>query len=226
MFDKIVSVHIPKAAGSSLAYQFKKIYGKEQVLDEYNDDPVNLLSICNIDPNRYIIEPIKSISPYKVVHGHFRPHKFSNLNNAFWMTFLRHPIDNIISIYYFWKAYERHRFDSPLFQYFKDANLSIQRFAMLPKIRYLYSRSYFGGFDMRRFDFIGDYTKYEDELTRLGNYLDIKFDMKVRVNITNNIFEDSSNFNEERDTNTLKENNKLSEILKDDIQFYEKYRYK
>jgi hypothetical protein len=220
MIESIVSVHMPKVAGSSFLYQLKELYGKHQLLLDYNDDPVNPVSIVNLDPDHYSMEPIKTIAPYKVVHGHFHPHKYAHLDNAFRITFLRHPIDNVMSIYCFWMAHDRSCWDSPVFHYFKDANLSLQRFAMLPKIRYLYTRSYFGDFDMRHFDFIGDYAKYNEELTRLGNRLGVQFDLNVRLNITME-YSKSSSVHEVDDKEKYE---KLAEILKDDIAFYEAHK--
>lgn len=226
MFDSIVSIHMPKVAGSSFLHQLKKLYGEHQLLLDYNDDPANPLSVVSIDPNIYNIQPIKTIAPHKVVHGHFHPNKYSNLNNAFRMTFLRHPIDNVLSIYYFWRAHDRETWDSPLFHYCKDANLSLLRFAMLPKVRYLYTCSYFGGFDMDQLDFIGDYAKYDQELVRLGSRLGVRFDLNVRQNITEKYFEESSNLENRRANDAKAEYENLANILKDDIDFYEFYKGK
>jgi hypothetical protein len=224
MFETIVSVHTPKAAGSSFLHQLKGIYGEHNLLLDYKDDPVNPLSIVNIDPDLYDVDPIKSIAPYKVVHGHFHPYKYGHLENAFRMTFLRHPIDNVMSIYYFWMAHDRECWDSPVFQYYKDANLSLTRFAMLPKIRYLYSRFYFGDFYMSHFDFIGDYAKYDEELVRLGKCLGVQFDLTVRLNITLEYSKVPSNLDNEREIDTKAIYDNLAEILKDDIDFYEQHK--
>lgn len=226
MFESIISVHMPKVAGSSFLQQLKNQFAENELLLDYGDDPVNPLSIVSIDPNRYNVEPIKSIAPHKIVHGHFSPHKYANLNNAFRMTFLRHPIDNIMSIYYFWMAHKSDSWDSSVFQYFKDENLSLLRFAMLPKIRYLYTRTYFFDFDMKYFDFIGDYAKYDEELVRLGKCLGVTFDLNVRVNITKEYFESPPSIKNEREVNAITEYDTLAFILKDDIDFYERFKGK
>lgn len=226
MFESIISVHMPKVAGSSFLQQLKSQFAEHELLLDYGDDPVNPLSIVSIDPNRYNVEPIKSIAPHKIVHGHFSPQKYANLNNAFRMTFLRHPIDNIMSIYYFWMAHKSDSWASSVFQYFKDENLSLVRFAMLPKIRYLYTRSYFFDFDMKCFDFIGDYAKYDEELVRLGKCLGVTFDLNGRVNITKEYFESPPSINNEREINAKTEYDTLAVILKDDIDFYERYKGK
>src|ERR1035437_220960 len=181
MLETIISVHTPKVAGTSFRLQLERLYGQKPILRDYDDDPVNPVSPISMDPHRYDEEPIRSIFPKKVVHGHFHPRKYLLIENAFRMTFLRHPIENVISIYYFWRAHERSTWDSPIFHYTKDNGLSLLRFAMLPKIRYLYTRSYFGEFDMRQFDFIGDYAKYDQELFRLGMCLGIQFSADIQV---------------------------------------------
>lgn len=220
MFESIVSVHVPKVAGTSFLHQLKALYGEERLLCDYKDDPVDPRSIINIDPYRYAVEPIETIAPFTIVHGHFHPRKYEKLKNVFRVTFLRHPIENIVSIYNFWRMHDRNFWDSPIFQYLKDSDISLQRFAMLPKIRYLYSDSYFGEFDMDLFDFIGDYEKYDQELKRLGECLGVKFNLEVRLNVTKDHIQSSTTFDRLRLVIGQKEYSILSEILKDDIEFY------
>jgi len=224
MNQAIISVHMPKVAGTSFLHQLKKLYGEEMVLLDYNDDPSNPLSIVNIDPNYYDVFPVKTIAPYKVVHGHFHPHKYINVNNAFWLTFLRHPIANVKSIYDFWSAHEKGFWDHPIFEYFKAEQLSLIRFAMIPAVRYLYTQSYFGGFDMTQFDFIGDYARYDDELLRLGNRLGANFDLKVRHNTTAEYFKDELDSEYSGSAISDVEHEELAQILKKDINFYTTYK--
>ena len=120
MNDPIISVHTPKVAGTSFLQQLKKIYGESKILLDYNDDPVDVLCRMNIDPNYYEMNPITSISPYHVVHGHFHVSKYVQVKNARLITFLRHPIDNVISIYRYWSALEESVIDNPVFKYFKS----------------------------------------------------------------------------------------------------------
>lgn len=219
MFDTIISVHTPKVAGSSFLHQIKNIYGENNLLQDYQDDPVDVRSKINIDPASYYANPITSIGSHKIVHGHFHPGKYDQVPNAFRLTFLRHPVDNVISIYRFWCAHDQSAFDSPIFQYFKNNSLSLAQFAMLPKIRYLYSEVYFGGFDMSRFDFIGDYLKYNDELQRLGRLLNIDFDIGVKLNVTSSCQGDNKRVNDVETGMDLP----LWKILEQDIRFYERY---
>lgn len=217
--DVVVSVHIPKAAGSSLLQQFKDSLGERKILLDYEDDPVDLRSRACIEPEAYALNPIRSISPYKLVYGHFQPAKYDGLFGAFRMTFLRHPVDNVQSIFRFWSAHSRETWDSPIFHYFKDNELTLERFASIPRIRYLYTQTYFGDFDMSRFDFIGDYARYDDELFRLGGSIGIELDPAVRLNVT-------QSYIDEKQSELWKcdgDGQRLEEILKEDIAFYERF---
>lgn len=186
----IVSVHTPKVAGTSFLSQLRSRYGDERVLLDYQDDPTNPLSAVNIDPRFYELNPVVSIAPNQVVHGHFRPAKYAQLASAFRITFLRHPIANVISIYNYWSAQNSEQWDHPIFRYFKEMNLSLLRFASLPAIRYLYTGSYFVNFDMSGFDFIGDHAHYASELDRLSDHLGVEFDSTVHHNATSEFYDD------------------------------------
>lgn len=212
----IVSVHTPKVAGSSFLHQLRTVYGETNLLLDYGDDPVDIRSRRNIDPESYRLDPITTVAPYRVVHGHFHPGKYDALGDTFRLTFLRHPVDNVISIFRFWSAHPPQMWDSPLFHYFKENALSVQRLAMLPAIRFLYSKMYFGGFDMSRFEFIGDYRDYPRELQRLGGLLGVEFDLSLRLNVTQDIRGDGPK-------STPLDTSGLSEILAEDIKFYERY---
>lgn len=212
----IISVHTPKVAGSTFLQQLRLAFGDENLLLDYSDDPANISSRWNIDPECVYLDPINSIAPYRVVHGHFHPAKYNKLDEAFRMTFLRHPVDNVISIFRFWSANPPGMWDSPLFRYFKENKLSVQRLAMLPVIRFLYSQTYFGGFDMSRFDFVGEYGDYPRELQRLGGRLGVEFDLALRLNVTPTIQEKNLQV-------TQLDACALSDILAEDIRFYERH---
>ena len=212
----IISVHTPKAAGTTFLQQLRIVFGEENLLLDYSDDPADNSSRWNIDPEFFGLDSAFSIAPYRVVHGHFHPAKYNKLDEAFRMTFLRHPIDNVTSIFRFWSTNPSGMWRSPLFRYFKENKLSVQRLAMLPAIRFLYSQTYFGGFDMSRFDFVGDYSDYPGELKRLGGRLGVEFDLALSLNVTlaiqgKNLQVDSP------------DSFALSDILAEDIRFYERY---
>jgi hypothetical protein len=212
----IISLHTPKVAGSSFLHQLRTVFGEANLLLDYAEDPAVIRSRRNIDPQSYRLDPITNIAPYRVVHGHFHIEKYDALGDAFRLTFLRHPVDNVMSIFRFWSVHPLGMWDSPLFRYFKENALSAQDFAMLPAIRFLYSKTYFGGFDMNRFDFVGDYRDYPRELHRLGVLLGVQFDLALRLNVTPVIPDADPQA-------VLPSTSVLSDILAEDIRFYEQH---
>lgn len=98
---------------------------------------------------------------------------------------MRHPIDSIISLYFYWKTYKEPA--HALFNYFRDNNLTLNELANLPAIRYLMSRTYFGNVDMKSFDFIGFQETYAEDLLSLSRLLSIPIDEnKENINIFTN----------------------------------------
>src|SRR5258706_13066569 len=101
-FMPIVSVHFPKAAGSSLKAAWVQAFGEERVLDLYTDNPADERSGVHLDPDYRVRDQAGLRPTIDVVHGHFRPHRYGHLNDATFVTFLRHPVDNLLSIWGFW----------------------------------------------------------------------------------------------------------------------------
>ena len=89
--EKIIFLHIPKTAGSSLRHIVSQYYSPEQCLLLYYPLPYD-------EPT--LIEIHKQLPMAKIVYGHvgFGIHEFLGIKGKY-VTFLRHPIDRIISFY-------------------------------------------------------------------------------------------------------------------------------
>ncbi len=85
---RIISVHFPKAGGTSLHTQLAGLLHDDLVFD-WTHDP---LTPAGAEIGTF---PVGK----RIVHGHFRAQRYSGVD-AYWMTFLRHPVDNLISIYF------------------------------------------------------------------------------------------------------------------------------
>jgi hypothetical protein len=219
MGKKIISVHVPKTAGTSFRHILFSAYGKDSVLEDYAEDPVNPCSIASMDPGAYLRSPILNLEGYDVVHGHFHPNKYSFIDNSAYITFLREPIDNVFSIFNFWKGLGKGH--HALHDYFIDNKLSFFEFVELPSIRYLYTKCYFGSFDLDKFAFIGDYSHYKNEISRLSIILEKKLGGDVYLNKTSINIGDR----EKQDiVGDIDKRNRLASVLREDIQFYEHYR--
>ncbi|MBI5839226.1 MAG: hypothetical protein HZB19_03915 [Chloroflexi bacterium] len=220
MSVEIISVHFPKAGGSSLKKSLLDAYGQESVYLDYKDDPVDPTCQYYIDPEgcRRKANAICDRLEIKIIHGHFNPSKYNQIKNAKSIVFLRHPIDNLISIYFFWKTYKEP--SHAIFNYFRDNQLTLIELAKLPAIRYLMSRTYFSDVDMKSFDFIGFQENYSEDLHSLSKLLSIPI-TENKENI--NAFVDYS-----EEVKAIKANKQIMGTLHDclieDIMFYENAR--
>ena len=50
---EVISVHIPKCAGTSLLHSLEYNYGKNQIYQDYEDRPLNPCSKMNVDPEGF-----------------------------------------------------------------------------------------------------------------------------------------------------------------------------
>lgn len=212
----IISVHTPKAGGTSTLKVLHRAYGENAVHSDIKDDPSDPASAQYCDHENWLAQRPTSFPEHiKVVHGHFRPLKYAAFSQAFWFTFLRHPVDNIISIFNYWSAIPVQ--PHSLHQKFKQNPVGLIEFAHIEPLRYLYTKTYFGDWDMATFNFIGSHENRAADLLRLGDLLEVSFDPEVYENRT-----DSGNATEKPtiDSATVET---LSDILGEDIDFYQRH---
>jgi hypothetical protein len=218
---KLISVHFPKAAGSSLVRAYETAFGCERVLTDYdNSDPMDPCGAMYLDPERYDKMKPTSLDYHLVVHGHFHIGRYDRISNARRVVVLREPVENLISIYYYWSFlhHKGRRYESHcLYRYFCKTRPSLLEFAAIPSVRYLMSNVYFRNVDMACFDLIGDFSDVDGHLRRLAILLGIEFGPMPRVNVTM-LSNERSAITE--DSHTLA---RLRDLLADDLRFYERY---
>ena len=195
------------------------LYGDHLVYCVNGEDPREPLSYGRIYPNGYLTRKENIKFSYKVIHGHFHPFRFSYIQDAFRLVFLRHPLDNLISMYFFLKGRPAYSFFS---KFLKDNCPSFDSFIRVPTLRYLYTRVYFQDYDMSLLNFVGDYSNYTEELIRLGSVLGVTFDLSIRDNVT------CPQYSLERSKLMREANMNLeyTHLLEDDIAFYMTYKGK
>lgn len=143
----LVSLHVPKALGTSLREVLFAHYGRHRVACDYatflEDDRPEIRSAM---PGRL---PVSAA----VLHGHFPAARYAAVPARCRIAFLREPIRRTVSHYFFWVNGEKH--GNPLHDRVVDGRLGLLDFAGLPPIRRFYTETIFGGCDPAGFDLIG-----------------------------------------------------------------------
>ncbi len=167
-------------------------------------------------PHRDAVEPGLP-EGIDLVHGHFRPGRYEAVQPAFRFTFLREPVDLLLSFYFFWRTlpYE----GQALHRRFLDEQPTLEAFATWDPIRRLSSDTFFGGYDMGRFDFIGFHETRAEDMLRLNVLAGLELEPERRDNVT-------QAGNEERaavraDARRMAA---LADLLIDDVRFYDAQR--
>lgn len=161
----IVSVHIPKTAGSSFREGLERRLGG-RLLADYEDWP---LSDSIFDRWRRLKTRIEVryqahdlAAKYAAVHGHFIATKYLPLGDrAAFCAFFRNLVERLLSQYRFWSRTPDPQ--NTMWVEFDALRMTPAQFAALPGQRKLY-RLFTGGLPMERFAFVGITEEYETSL--------------------------------------------------------------
>jgi len=205
----IVSIHIPKTAGTSFRKLLEKNYANAVELVYEGERSRTFL-----DKKYY-----RCRKGTRVIHGHFPV--FPDLKKYYpgskLITWIRDPIDRLISHYYFFKSYPRH--GNKAQDLMLDQDLSLVDFARLPFEGEIFVyKAYLKYLQEVRFEdfwFIGIVEEFDHHLEILANALG--------WNYLDKFFERKS---DNRMQPTPGELSALRKILSEEIWFYETIREK
>lgn len=149
---ELISVHIPKTAGTSFSNILSQVYGEKLYLD-YDKT----------------YSAIYAFPEKTVIHGHFGADKYVPLfPNAPLITWMREPVAKVVSLYYFWKSIPLTNDDNH--KAMLENNLSLLEVAALPGVRnnaalHIQTRK------LEDFSFIGLYEYFNEDIVRLSKLL-------------------------------------------------------
>jgi len=148
---QLISLHLPKTAGTSFRHTLEERY-PDLIYFDYDG---------KFNPD---------LGPMKVVHGHMQAFRYvSFYPNAKLITWLRNPVDRIISYFNFWKTLPRH--GNANHDYVLDYDLSLIEFAETEFIRNEVVGHYMKNLALSRFDFVGVIERYQEDLVRLAEMM-------------------------------------------------------
>lgn len=164
----LVSLHLPKTAGTSFASSLASAFG-----DGYRADYADLpMQAGRWHRRLHAIRAglaLRDALPPRTtcVHGHFLPLKYQlalGRRRARYITWLRDPVERVVSHYHFWRRdYDGADPAQPLRNRMLREQWSLERFALGPEMRNVYSE-YLWRFPVSRFAFVGITERYAADL--------------------------------------------------------------
>ena len=163
----LVSVHLPKTAGTSFGKALRERFG-DRLQEDYTTLPLHQ------PRGRREWSAIRagfagSGQPVaaEAIHGHFLPVRYRIAlrgRDVDYVTWLRDPVDRLLSHFHFWqRTAQAATRAQPLRHRMLQEGWSLERFCLGPELKNLY-RQWFWGFDVRRFAFIGITECYQEDL--------------------------------------------------------------
>lgn len=206
MTDHIISIHIPKTAGTSFYNILTQVYDKQTVSPSFKRKEI----IHLLDSNMQLTK--EKLNHYHIIHGHFYFEEAKSLiiQDTKLITWVRNPIDRIISNYFHFiktisneeinpiiHSKNRHRIKESIIEYaeINENKNKITQFMQGSKIE--------------EFAFVGIFERYNDEINRLKTILkwpNIHIP-HLNLNQYNNLFDEV----------TI---NHLKQMNRDDIRLY------
>jgi hypothetical protein len=182
---KLVSVHIPKTAGSSFRKALEIAYGESNFI-RLDNNPSWEGSV-SVNRRRYTLNKLPVGT--EVVHGHFNvvklQDKLPELNGLPIVTWVRHPVERVISNYY----YLEKRLKGKLGKEGDNVNIlrKMQR-SLLEYVRDEINQNnqcmFLEGTPLEGFDFVGIQEYYAEDLLELGERMMWRKVEEVRSNVT------------------------------------------
>lgn len=154
----MISVHLPKTGGTSFRQLLESRFGNG-LRTIYGEKPFNLSR-----ERRYAkvladaqVERDAAHQGVECVHGHFLPARFLLLRekrNLVFVTWMRHPVDRLVSDYRFTLRHYDAATAPPFQKRILTEEWSFERYALCDELRDFYSQ-HLWAFPLEYFDFIG-----------------------------------------------------------------------
>jgi len=170
----LISLHLPKTAGTSFRSTLLSHFGAT-LYQDYRDWPDQHPASRNLAAVLGAVRvPFSSkLRGMRCVHGHFLALKYGPLivsGRARAVTWLRHPVERLVSHYHHWQRTYDVAGDAkvfPLHARMIEERWSLARFCLGPELRNLY-RAFLWGMGIRWFRFVGVTEHYAEDLAAFG----------------------------------------------------------
>ena len=156
---EVISIHVPRTAGTAFKDVIKQVYSSEEIFFDYPHKG-------NIR-NRMLIKPKPEV---KIIHGHFPAPKYNQkFPGAKKIIWLRNPIKRLISFYFFWKSWQiLAANDEQDLEIYQEANLSFLEFVEQPEMQNLIKLNFLQNYLLKDFYFVGIQEFFHEDLHELS----------------------------------------------------------
>lgn len=170
----LISLHLPKTAGSSFASSLSSQFG-DKLKKDYSDYPLHKSS--SIRHSNALIHSGLNFFKYekniKCIHGHFLPLKYKYLRTRKkkqYITWMRDPAERLASQYFYMRRHysEEKIKQQTLLKKMIDEDWSLERFCLGKELQNTYSK-FLWRFPIHKFNFIGIVEHYDTELDYFSN---------------------------------------------------------
>jgi hypothetical protein len=158
--DILFSVHIPKTGGTTIGKVLKEKFGDSLFLDY---------------PYLEGIEKWERARPIQAVHGHYWLMKYFNIRdlapNYRVVTFLREPLDRMISNFFYWLHVTEPQDSAMYRRYFLEMKPDLETFLLAPEMANICSKYLMPLDQPEQFWFIGFQETFSEDIARLQEML-------------------------------------------------------
>jgi len=181
---ELLSLHIPKTAGTSFRNILKEVYGEDAVVRW----DINNRGVVRLNESIY---SDKELPNARVLHGHYVYSDLKKMfdfdeNSVHRITWLRHPVKRVISNYFY--------LESRLHEILKEEQRNLNILSKMQRSLLEYARDeknrnrqykFLDGISLTEFDFVGIQEDFEADLREIANILNWgKYPMPLYQNKT------------------------------------------
>ncbi|RUL66828.1 hypothetical protein EKH79_03185 [Dyella dinghuensis] len=167
----LISVHLPKTAGTSFRLSLREYFG-EGYRDDYADGGLHRSTRdrCTLAIAAARTIDAQGLGDVACIHGHFMPVKYlllSTRSPLTYVTWLRDPIERLLSHYYYWQESYDKATSAPHHRQVIEEGWTLEQFCLSERFRNLYTQ-YLWGFPLESFAFIGITEFYREDIVEFG----------------------------------------------------------
>jgi len=172
----LISVHLPKTAGSSFLEALESHFG-DHMLRDYADLPMNRSTFRrNVSAlQRAVMLSGRDRVNARIdcIHGHYMPIKYRLLRSATpksYVTWMRDPVERLASHYYYWRRSYEAETAARVHSLVVEEDWSLERFCFSREMRNTYTK-FLWGFPLAKFHFIGITEDFDNEIRRFSTQI-------------------------------------------------------